>query len=221
MKAKQEKPENKELRNRVEQHLGRVPNIVSTDIGVAAADGIVTLSGYVGTYAEKLSAEKAALHTRGVRAVANDICVRPLFQVTDPEIAATAVAALHLRTNIPEDQIKVTVKDGRIYLDGQVSWKFQIDAAESAMTNLPGMTGVVNRIELTPAISIVDVKEIIEAALRQNTKIDARQIRVASHDDTVELWGNVRNWFEKHEADLAARSAPGVTKVENHLHVMP
>ena len=221
MKAKQEKTENKELRNDVEHHLGRVPNITSTDIGVAAADGIVTLSGYVGTHAEKLSAEKAALHTRGVKAVANDIRVRPLFEVTDPEIAATAVAALHLRTNIPEDQIKVTVKDGRIYLDGEVSWKFQKDAAESVMTNIPGMAGVVNRVKMTPAMSVVDVKEIIESAIRQNAKLDARQIRVASHDNVVELWGNVHNWFEKHEADMAARSAPGVTKVENHLHVIP
>jgi osmotically-inducible protein OsmY len=67
----------------------------------------------------------------------------------------------------------------------------------------------------------VDVKEIIESAIRQNAKLDARQIRVASHDNVVELWGNVHNWFEKHEADMAARSAPGVTKVENHLHVIP
>jgi osmotically-inducible protein OsmY len=65
------------------------------------------------------------------------------------------------------------------------------------------------------------VKEIIEVTLRQNKKLDACQIRVTSHDNVVELWGNVHNWFEKHEADLAARSAPGVTKVENHLLVTP
>lgn len=120
MKAKQEKTVNKDLRDRVERQLEFQPEVTSTDIGVAAADGIVTLSGSVGSYSEKLAAEKAAKHTFGVKGVANDIVVTPLFESSDSEIASTAVAALASRNNIPSKEIKVTVKDKLIYLEGKV-----------------------------------------------------------------------------------------------------
>ena len=58
MQTKQEKITNKELRDRVERQLDWEPEVISTDIGVAADEGIVTLTGYVKTYSEKLAAEK-------------------------------------------------------------------------------------------------------------------------------------------------------------------
>jgi osmotically-inducible protein OsmY len=65
------------------------------------------------------------------------------------------------------------------------------------------------------------VKEKIEAAFRRSAELDARRISVTASDGTVELCGNVRNWLERTEAERAAWAAPGVTKVENHLSVIP
>jgi hypothetical protein len=83
-----------DLRDRVERQLDWEPQITSTEIGVAAEKGVVTLTGFVGTYAEKVAAERATLRTYGVSAVANDIQVKPLFKKTDADIAAAALTAL-------------------------------------------------------------------------------------------------------------------------------
>lgn len=221
MKAKQEKTVNKELRDRVERQLEWEPEVTSTDIGVAADDGIVTLSGNVGSYSEKLAAEKAAKHTFGVKGVANDITVTPLFESLDSEIASTAVAALASRSNVPSKEIKVTVKNKFIYLDGKVDWKFQKDAAEKAVDHIFGAKGVRNNIEIEPKVSSSDVKDKIEEAFRRSAELEARRLMVTAHDGTVELWGNVRNWAEKRAAEHASWSAPGVTMVDSHLHIVP
>jgi osmotically-inducible protein OsmY len=44
---------------------------------------------------------------------------------------------------------------------------------------------------------------------------------VSSHNGTVELRGNVHSWAEKEEAASVAWEAPGVTKVENNIAVVP
>jgi osmotically-inducible protein OsmY len=49
------------------------PKINSSDIAVGVKDGVVTLSGFVPSYWEKLEAEKAVKRVYGVKAVANDL----------------------------------------------------------------------------------------------------------------------------------------------------
>lgn len=221
MQTKQQKTTNQELRDRVERQLDWEPAVTSTDIGVTADDEIVTLTGYVESYSAKLAAEKAALRTFGVKGVANDINVKLLTKITDSDFAATAVAALESRIDVPSQQIKVVVKDSLVYLEGTVDWKYQKDAAENAVSHLYGTTGVINRIDVKPPISTTVVKDKIEAAFHRSAALDARRLTVTAHDGTVELSGNVRTWSEKCEAEKAAWNAPGVTKVENHVHVSP
>jgi hypothetical protein len=67
----------KNLREAVEQQLDYDPAVPSNNVGVLVSDGVVSLSGYVETYADKIIAEKAVKRVRGVKAVANDIEVRP------------------------------------------------------------------------------------------------------------------------------------------------
>ena len=46
------------LRDHVLSELEFEPSVNASHIGVAVDDGVVTLSGHVGSYAEKLAAEK-------------------------------------------------------------------------------------------------------------------------------------------------------------------
>jgi osmotically-inducible protein OsmY len=221
MKAKQDTIVNRQLRERVEYVLDWEPEVTSTDIGVSTDDGVVTLSGNVASYSEKLAAEKAALRTFGVKGVANEIVVQPPYKVTDADIAKTALAAIGTRSDFPGEAVKVTVKDGVVYLDGQMAWDFQRKAAEDAVKHVFGTRSVRNRIEIKPSASRMEVRDKIEAAFRHSAEIDARRLNVITHEGTVELWGHVRTWNEKQEAERAAWAAPGVTKVENHLMVVP
>jgi osmotically-inducible protein OsmY len=210
-----------DLRDRVERQLDWEPQITSTDIGVGADNGVVSLTGFVNNYAEKLSAERAALRTYGVSAVANEIQVKPLFKKTDADIASAALDALQARVDVPDEKIKLTVKDGWITLEGNVDWYYQKNAAEFAVKYLSGVKGVTDSIKIKPQVSTIEIKDKIEDALKRNAELDARRISVQASDGKVTLRGNVRSWFEKDEAAGAAWAAPGVTQVSNQIAVVP
>ena len=209
------------IREDVLRELEWDPEISSNDIAVAVKDGVVTLTGFVPSFWERDAAEKAAKRVYGVKGVANDIEVKLFWQRTDPEIARDAVHELQSHVSIPADQIKVTVKSGRVTLEGTVDWEYQKSLAKSAVKKLKGVTGVTNKIEVRPKVTPQEVKGKIEEALRRSAELDARRIIVEVEGSTVKLYGGVSSWAEREEAERAAWSAPGTTMVENHILVNP
>ena len=214
-----------ELKKNVEAELSWEPSIKSpAAIGVRVKDGVVTLTGAVESYAEKLAVERAALRVAGVRAVVNDLEVRlpSLSERTDEEIAKAAANALAWTTAIPRDAIKVSVDKGWITLRGTVPHQYQKEAAEDAVKYLWGVKGVINLIEVEPKpVSKTLVKEAIEQALKRHAELDAQHIQVETSGSKVILKGMVHSWFEREEAERVAWGAPGVTQVENQLTVVP
>ena len=130
MQATTEKTNDKQLRESVVRQLEWAPEIVSQDISVKAKEGAVTLTGFVHTYAEKVAAEQATKSVYGVRAVANDIEVRPMTR-TDPEIARDILEAMKLDLRVPDERLKAGIRDGLVTLEGNVEWNYQREAAES------------------------------------------------------------------------------------------
>jgi osmotically-inducible protein OsmY len=199
------------------------PSVDSAHIGVTADDGIVTLTGQVQHYTEKLAAENAAKDVLGVKGIANDIKVEPegSLKQSDKDIAAAAIGALKWDYEVPDGKVKVVVNEGWVTLDGTVDWQFQRDAADRCVRYLRGVVGVTNKISIKPSAKWIDVKTKIEDAFRRNAELDARRISVVTSDGRVTLTGTVRSWSERDAAVSSAWAAPGVTRVEDDLVISP
>lgn len=212
-----------DIKRDVEEELRSNPDIDPTDIAVAVKNGVVTLSGYVRSYSQKLEAERTAKRVAGVAGVANDIEVRlPIFnQRPDPEIAREAVATIQNELPYSSDHIRVLVKDGWVTLEGWVEWNYQRQRAQDAVRRVRGVKGVSNLIQLQPRVPPVEIKRKIEAEFRRSTEVDASRITVETDGGAVILKGTVQSWAEREEAERAAWAAPGVVSVDNQLIVSP
>ena len=145
------------VRNAVVRQLDWDPEVDAGAVGVSAHDGVVTLTGFVDSYAEKLAAERVAKRVRGVRGVANDITVRQMVGRTDADIAHDAVLALKGRPALA-DTVQVAVHRGHITLTGQVEWLLQKEGAERAVKHVRGLLGVFNHITVKPRSGQRDVQ---------------------------------------------------------------
>jgi osmotically-inducible protein OsmY len=206
------------LRTAVLREIEWRPDIHSREINVRVSGSAVALTGFVDTFAEKASAEKAAKSVRGVLLIANDIEVRPSTR-TDPEIAADVQQVLKSHAMLPETNFTVTVREGFVTLEGTVEWNYEKTSAVEAAESVRGVRGVWNRIAVKPQVSPESLKDAIDAALRRSAELDARSIYVSAHGSTVELSGKVHSFSEREGAERAAWAAPGIESVVNLLQV--
>lgn len=210
------------LQQDVMDELDFEPSVNAAHIGVTAKNGVITLTGHVGSYAEKIAAEDAARRVSGVHAIAQEIEVRyPSDKKTsDDEIAARALSVLKWNAVVPYDAVQVKVQDGWVTLLGAVDWQFQRVAAESGIRRLSGVAGVLNEITLKPGVNSGDVKRKIEDALKRSAEIEAASIRVSAlGNGKVALEGKVHDWQERDAVKRAAWSTAGVTSIEDHLKI--
>lgn len=148
MKKKDKELTDIQLRDAVLDQLDKDPKVTSTEIGVGASHGVITLTGYVHTDAERREAERVARKVADVLDVANDIQVRPYTIQTDSEIALAARQMLESRPNVPAGRISVSVTENVITLEGEVDDNDQRMAAEDAVRYLSGIRGIRNQITL-------------------------------------------------------------------------
>lgn len=207
------------IRQTVIDELDFDPSIDAAHIGVAVENGIVTLTGHVASYTERVAAETAVQKVRGVRGVVEDIEVR--FGGTTPprdaDLAQRAVQMLDWSATVPRKAVQVKVQTGWVTLTGQVDWQYQKEEAYRSIKRLAGVAGIINNVAVTPRASVPDVRAKILAALKRNAELEADAIQVTVTDARVVLEGKVNAWHERRLAENAAWSAPGVRAVEDHL----
>lgn len=212
-----------DIRRDVEEELRWDQDLDASDIGVAVKDGIVSLTGFVSSFNQKMAAEKDAKRVQGVVGLANDIAVRlpTAERRPDPDLARDVVAALKKALPISHQDIRVVVNDGWITLEGEVEWYFQSERARDTVRGIQGVHGVTSLIQVKPKLTADQIRNKIEQAFWRNAEIDAHNITVEEHEGEVTLNGTVRSWFERQEAERVAWLAPGVKKVNDLITVRP
>jgi osmotically-inducible protein OsmY len=210
------------LRDDVLDELAYEPIVDAAHIGVAVDQNVVTLTGHVNSYAQKLAAVAAVRRVKGVHGIADEIEVVDSGQerTSDDELVKRAINMLSWDSVVPSEAIQVTVHNGLVTLTGKVNWQYQKSSAERGIRRLSGVRGVINNIEIEPHARAENVRGKIEAALKRHAEVEARDIRVTVQDNSeVLLEGEVQSWDEKVAVENAAWSAPGVKNVRDRLVV--
>jgi osmotically-inducible protein OsmY len=138
-----------QLRREVLDELRRVPCVDAGRLAVAVRDGVVTLTGSAPVYAHRFAAEEAARRVPGVQGIANDIeTPPPAGQPAD--IAGAVLRVLHHDAAVPDDRVRVIVRDGWVTLQGMVDSPAQKEAADRAVRPLIGARGLSNLLLIKP-----------------------------------------------------------------------
>jgi osmotically-inducible protein OsmY len=184
---------NSELQTDVQNAIKWEPLLNAAEIGVTAKDGVVSLTGVVDSYANKLEAENAAKKVIGVKALVENIEVKfpSAWSKTNIEIANEVLAALKSNWSVPKDKVTVKVKDGWVTLDGDLAWNYQREAARNAVSFLAGVKGVTNNIVVKAESHDAIEQKNVEDAIARSWSIDDNEIFVKCIFRQVQVLGLV------------------------------
>lgn len=214
--------EDHSLQAAVLDRLDMDPAINSSRVGVAAREGVVTLSGHVPSLFERVEAEKVAGSVRGVRAIINLMSVElgGVSQTSDERLAQQAYSRLASNSSVPEDRLHLAVDNGVVTLHGDVDWPFQLEAALKDLQRLGAIRELHSDVVIRPPVKPERVQEKIRDAFAQLAPLDAERIFANAEGSEVTLTGEVTSWHEKGLAESVAWSVPGVSKVINNIFVI-
>lgn len=198
------------------------PRINAPRIAVTAREGVVTITGDVSSFAEKVAAEKAAQRIAGVRALVEELTVTlPASHMRDDAAVARRVLdTLDHHAELSGTAIRVQVETGAVTLSGSVSWRFQRNMAAKCITHVHGIRSIANLIEVHNPVSVLDVRDEIEAAFRRLADLNTGAVEARVDGSKVVLSGTVFSLHEANVAREAAWAAPGVTDVEDRIRVL-
>jgi osmotically-inducible protein OsmY len=211
-----------ELERHVADELSWDPKIDSTAIAVFVEDGIVTLRGTVGSFRQKVEAERAAGRIRGVTLVVNDLEIKILDESRreDADLRGDVLRALLLDSHLSTG-LDATVKDGHVTLTGAVDWQYQRTEAVFVAGNVPGVTGVDDQIRLNrPPAGDAGTEQAIRNAFVRDARLTADDLVVVTSNGIATLMGTVHSLAERDAAVATAWTASGVITVDDRLTVI-
>ncbi len=198
------------------------------NVKASTEDGIVTLTGHVALYQQKLDAAKQARKVSNVQGVRNFLTVEGA-SVSDTALTSRLDRKLYYdRIGYANEFSFITssVKDGLVTLSGEARVPVDLDSALSIVDNTPGVKDVVNNVTVLPVSSFDDSIRLRTAraiyrdpVLGRYASNPARPIRIVVENGHVSLYGVVENKMDKTLAGIRANQVPGVFSVQNHLQV--
>jgi osmotically-inducible protein OsmY len=221
----------------------------NANIEVSVVDGVVTLTGAVGTEIQKELAGEIVRSIKGVKSIQNNLVISRGLMITqqsieptlgerldDLTIEASVKTALMLNTNVSARNIGVDSDRGHVLLTGKVASPAEAELARKIADDVEGVASVEFKLALedetateteggkksfVEKVDDVRVSAQVNAALMVNRNLDASEIEVASEGGVVRLSGIVHSGAEKDLAQKVAEDCWGVKSVDNQLRVKP
>lgn len=126
------------------------PELAEAQVRVAVDHEVVTLTGAVPSDTDRMAVEEVAKHVRGVKAIADDLEIKPSRTRNATEVARDVLKALQSHIFLSSEHISVTVRDGSVILEGEVHSELQRMLAQAEVKRLRGVSGISNHIEVKP-----------------------------------------------------------------------
>jgi osmotically-inducible protein OsmY len=198
-------------------------------VNSSVEDGIVTLTGTVNLYQDKLDAAKKAKKISNVTGVRNDIVVAgttvPDNQLEQKLSKKLAYDRVGYRDNT-FNYVALSVKDGVVTLSGDTVWDPPKDSALAIVARTPGVKDVVNDVKVLPtsmfddSIRMQTARAIYrDSVLGRYASDPVHPIRIVVDNGHVTLYGSVQSSMDKSIAGIRAKSVPGAFSVDNKLVV--
>jgi len=198
------------------------------NVEATVEDGIVTLSGSVDLYQQKLDASKKVRKTAEVQGVRNLIAVEGK-SVADAELAAQLDRKLYydrVGYDVAFNYITASVENGNVTLIGEARTEVASDSALALAARMPGVKDVFNDIRVAPTsifddqIRVKALRAIYRDPVLSRYAIDpARPIRILVNNGHVSLDGVVATQMDKNVAGIRANQVFGAFSVKNNLEV--
>ncbi len=210
------------------------PAADSYEINVTAFNGLVTLTGQVDSWQEKMFTEDLAKGVRGVTEVQNDLTVVPPEERTAHAIKQDIRARYDADVRLDAELIEINVENGHVNLAGIVgsAAEMQRAIAKAWVVGVSSVNGDNLTVEWWARDRmqradepVVTPNEEIESAVADALLYDPRvlwaNVDVEAEDGIVTLTGTVDNLRARNAAAEDARNTVGVWDVKNYLRVRP
>jgi osmotically-inducible protein OsmY len=198
-------------------------------VSSSVEDGIVTLSGTVNLFQDKLDAAKKVKKLANVSGVRNHIEVAG-ETLTDSELQKKLAKKLaYDRVGYRDNAfnyLAIGVKNGVVTLTGETVNDVARDSALAIVQRMPGVKEVSSEVKVLP-VSIFDDELRIRTAraiyrdsvLGRYATDPVDPIRIVVDNGHVTLYGTVQSEMDKNIAGLRANGVFGAFSVENKLAV--
>ena len=192
-------------------------------------DGIVTLTGTVNLFQDKLDAAKKVKKVAEVSGVRNQITVAG-ETVSDSELQAKLSKKLaYDRVGYGDNafnNLTLAVQNGTVVVGGETMNYVARDSALATVQNMPGVKDVVNEVKVLPTSNFDDQLRVRTARAIYRDSVLSRYaidpvdpIRIVVDNGHVTLYGTVQSEMDKNIAGMRANAVFGAFSVDNKLAV--
>lgn len=210
----------KNIQRQIEKAIESNTLLLGANIDVAVENGEARLTGHVDKFCKKELAKKIVKEVEGVVAVSEQMLVILSEEdtISDSDIETIIFEKFKKNFGNAYRDIKVIVKDGHVWLEGQLKWKYQKELAGECIGCVDGIKQIENNITVPESISpAINEKDVLAAIYGDHTI--TTDIKVEILGNRVILKGSVENVNQKNLVTRLVRTVPGVKDIENFLSV--